>query len=370
MSDTGYFIGVISGTSVDAIDCALIECAPDQTTLLETHSGAFPDDLRTRILALCERPTISLENLGKIDNQIGRAFADAINALLAHSQLAATQITAVGSHGQTIFHQPLGDHRFSTQIGDPNIIAELTGITTISDFRRRDMAAGGQGAPLAPLFHQHFFHNSDLFRCVVNIGGMSNITLLNNAHGATPRGYDTGPGNVLMDAWIQQERGVRFDNSGSWAASGELDEALLKHLLDEPYFSLPSPKSTGRELFNMAWLQTRLANVAHPVSAADVQRTLMELTALTITRSLNTPVPSELIVCGGGAHNHALLQRLQHFLPDTRVLGSDDCGLSADWVEAVTFGWLACQTLNRQAIDSRDLTGARHPVIMGGVYFA
>lgn len=370
MSDTGYFVGVISGTSVDAIDCALVDCSSGQTRVLATQSGKYPDKLRADILSLCESATVSLQDLGTIDNRIARAFADTINALVARSDLDAGHISAIGSHGQTVFHQPSGDHRFSMQLGDPNIIAELTGITTVSDFRRRDMAAGGQGAPLAPLFHQHFFHSAKRHRCVVNIGGMSNITLLNLTHEATPRGYDTGPGNVLMDIWIQQEHGERYDEAGNWAASGQVDSTLLQLLLDEPYFSLPPPKSTGRELFNAAWLHSKLAKLPHPISAANVQRTLLELTALSITRSLDDlTMPAELIVCGGGAHNAALLQRLQQLVPACRVMPSDDCGLSADWVEAVTFGWLAHRTLSRQTVDSRDLTGASHPVIMGGVYY-
>lgn len=370
MSATGYFIGAISGTSVDAIDCALIDCSSGQTRVLATQSGNYPDKLRADIMSLCESATVSLQDLGTIDNRIARAFADTINALVARSDLNAGHISAIGSHGQTVFHQPSGDQRFSMQLGDPNIIAELTGITTVSDFRRRDMAAGGQGAPLAPLFHQHFFHSATRRRCVVNIGGMSNITLLNLAHDATPRGYDTGPGNVLMDIWIQQEHGERYDDAGNWAASGQVDRALLQLLLDEPYFSLPPPKSTGRELFNAAWLGSKLANLPHTLSATNVQRTLLELTALSIIRSLDDlTMPAELIVCGGGAHNAALLQRLQQLLPSSRVMPSDNCGLSADWVEAVTFAWLAHRALSRQTVDSCDLTGASHPVIMGGVYY-
>ncbi|HDZ10274.1 anhydro-N-acetylmuramic acid kinase [Pseudohongiella sp.] len=369
MSDTGYYVGVISGTSVDAIDCALIETTPSHTKLLATCSGKYPDKLRSDILSLCDTASISLQDLGTLDNRIARAFADTINELMAQSNFTASQISAIGSHGQTVFHQPAGDHRFSMQLGDPNIMAELTGVTTVGDFRRRDMAAGGQGAPLAPLFHQHFFYSAEHRRCVVNIGGMSNITLLNPAHEATPRGYDTGPGNVLMDTWIQQERGARFDEAGNWAASGEVDETLLRLLLDEPYFSVPPPKSTGRELFNLAWLQNKLAAVSHSVRAADVQRTLLELTALSISRALDD-VTTELIVCGGGAYNAALMQRLQQLTPTCRVQPSDACGLSADWVEAVTFAWLAHRALNRQTVDSRDLTGASHPVILGGIYYA
>lgn len=371
MSDTGYFIGVISGTSVDAIDCALIECAPSHTRLLATHAGNYPDPLRSDILNLCASASISLQDLGTLDNKVAHAFAHAINTLLAESGMVLSQISAIGSHGQTIFHQPQGPHRFSTQIGDPNVIAEVTGITTICDFRRRDMAAGGQGAPLAPLFHQHFFHTPARRRCVVNIGGMSNMTFLDPAVTATPRGYDTGPGNVLMDIWMQHQRGMHYDAGGAWAASGSVDASLLQELLNEPFFRLAPPKSTGRELFNQAWLLGKLAGVPHAIESVDVQRTLLELTALTISRSLDeSSMPAELIVCGGGAHNTALLQRLQQLLPDTQVMRSDDCGLAADWVEAVTFAWLARQTLNRQAVDSRDLTGARHPVIMGGVYYA
>lgn len=369
MSDTGYFIGVISGTSVDAIDCALVAIDASGISLVDTYSGQYVPELRQQILDLCDSPEISLKQLGTLDIRVGKAFASAINTLLNNNKLAATSVLAIGSHGQTVFHQPEGEDRFSMQIGDPNVIAELTGITTVADFRRRDMAAGGQGAPLAPLFHQHFFFQPEKSRCVVNIGGMANVTWLNSDPETTPKGYDTGPGNVLMDYWIGQHQGTNYDAGGAWANSGKVHPGLLDQLLSEPYFRLPAPKSTGRELFNGAWLKRQLDTLTELPPAQDVQRTLLELTARSIAAEVSPGSLDQLIVCGGGAHNIALLQRLQALQPSVEVSSSDDCGLSADWVEAVTFAWLAQCTLGKKAIDSRELTGASHPVILGGVYY-
>ncbi len=376
MPDTGLYIGVISGTSIDAIDCALIECSHDAIRLLATQSGVIPDSLRERIVLLCNGKNIDLPLLGSTDIDIGRAFAHTINSLLANSGINKNQITAIGSHGQTVYHLPEGCPPFSLQIGDPNTIAELTSITTVADFRRRDMAAGGQGAPLAPLFHQQYFHHPTRKRCVVNIGGISNITWINPNTDSSPSGYDTGPGNVLMDGWIRRHHNQPYDNNGQWAESGQVSEILLQRMLAEPYFQLKSPKSTGRELFNSRWLDTHIEAVA-PVNVADVQRTLLELTATTITGAINrdlttqnTTIADDLIVCGGGAHNAVLLARLQKLLPNTRVVASNEHGLAPDWVEAVTFAWLANKTLLREKVKTENLTGANNPVILGGVYYA
>jgi anhydro-N-acetylmuramic acid kinase len=376
MPDTGLYIGVISGTSIDAIDCALIECSHDAITLLATQSGVIPDALRERIVLLCNGKNIDLPLLGSTDIDIGRAFADTINSLLTNSGIKKNQITAIGSHGQTIYHQPEGSSPFSLQIGDPNIIAELTGITTVADFRRRDMAAGGQGAPLAPLFHQQFFHHPTRTRCVVNIGGISNITWINPNTDSSPSGYDTGPGNVLMDGWIRRHLNLPYDNDGQWAGRGQVSEILLQRMLAEPYFKMKSPKSTGRELFNSRWLDAHIEAVTS-VNVADVQRTLLELTATTISDAIhrdlatqNSTAADDLIVCGGGAHNAVLLTRLQNLLPNTRVVASDEHGLAPDWVEAATFAWLANKTLLREKVKTQSLTGAKNPVILGGVYYA
>lgn len=378
MPDTGLYIGIISGTSIDAIDCALIECSHDAIRLLATQSGVIPDSLRERIVLLCNGKNIDLPLLGSTDIDIGRAFADTINSLLSICGINKNQIIAIGSHGQTVYHLPEGRSPFSLQIGDPNTIAELTGITTVADFRRRDMAAGGQGAPLAPLFHQQFFHHPTRTRCVVNIGGISNISWINPNTDSSPSGYDTGPGNVLMDGWIRRHHNLPYDNNGQWAESGQVSEILLQRMLAEPYFKLKSPKSTGRELFNSRWLDAHIEAVASINEAtADVQRTLLELTATTITGAINRDLATQnstfaddLIVCGGGAHNAVLLARLQKLLPNTRVVASDEHGLAPDWVEAATFAWLANKTLLREKVKTQSLTGAKNPVILGGVYYA
>jgi anhydro-N-acetylmuramic acid kinase len=375
MQDTGYFIGVISGTSVDGIDCALIRIDEGQPKLIATHSGQIPGPLREKILALCTGESISLSRLGETDVEVAKAFAASINSLIKSNGLSHEQIIAIGSHGQTVYHQPEGDNPFSLQIGDPNTISELTGITTVADFRRRDMAAGGQGAPLAPLFHQHYFFHPEKVRCVINIGGMSNITWINDDQADTPHGYDTGPGNVLMDYWINTHLGKSYDESGQWALSGKVNETLLQKMLAEPYFTRPAPKSTGRELFNANWLHHQLVNIA-PDQAENVQRTLLELTAITIADAVSNKthmaapqIVDEVIICGGGAHNKALINRIQELAASSNVAGSDSFGMAPDWVEAVTFAWLASKTLLRQSVSTQILTGSRHPVILGGVYY-
>lgn len=380
MSSTGkpgYYIGLISGTSVDAIDCALIETGRSGTQLIAHHVGHFQGELRQRILELCSNPHTSLLSLGELHVEIGQLFADCVTALLMQEGLSANQIVAIGSHGQTVFHHPYGEFGFSLQIGDPNTIAQRTGITTVADFRQRDIVAGGQGAPLAPLFHQHFFHSPTRCRAIVNIGGMANITWLDEQQTGIPRGFDTGPGNVLMDGWIQRHLQHNYDADGKWAETGAVLPELLRQMLAEDYFSLPAPKSTGRELFNLAWLDAHLirAALAPTVAPQDIQRTLLELTAISISeavessRPINTDLPNDLLVCGGGAHNRYLMARLQQLLPDFEVASTQRFDLDPDWVEAATFAWLASQTLARQHFDSAVLTGARSPVILGGVYY-
>jgi anhydro-N-acetylmuramic acid kinase len=371
MASTQYFIGVLSGTSMDAVDTILADFNQNPPALICTHSEPLPDDLHRNIQILCEDKPVSLRILGETDINIGRVFADAVNNLLIKAGVSPQQITAIGSHGQTVQHQPYAEPPFTLQLGDPNTIAELTGITTVADFRRKDVAAGGQGAPLTPVFHQAFFACQDKQRVVLNLGGIANISILNHADNSGLKGFDTGPANVLMDSWIHLHKGLRFDADGDWAAQGRVSQALLTTLLEEPYLRASPPKSTGRELFNLNWLEHKLKAVPG-LSAVDVQATLLEYTAQTVCASIMQAAPdcSEVIVCGGGVHNGTLMNRLQKILNETTVFSSDSVGLAADWVEAMAFAWLAEQTMKKQPVDCSGVTGARHACILGGIYFS
>ncbi len=365
-----YFIGLLSGTSIDGVDCALVDFSQTPPHLVATHSQLIPHSLREDLLLLCQQDqATSLRSLGETDIALGRLFAEAANTLLAKCRLKPSHIIAIGSHGQTIQHHPIGPHQFTMQIGDPNTISALTGITTVADFRRKDMAAGGQGAPLTPLFHQGYFATGHTNRAVLNIGGIANISLL-SVDAETPLiGFDTGPGNVLMDSWINLKRSLPFDRNGAWARDGAVDSTLLQLLMSEDFFALPAPKSTGRELFNLRWLTEKLAKM-RPIVDVDVQATLLEFTAQTVIQSTDwhSRKIEELIVCGGGAHNAALLQRIRTLMAPIRVISSDEAGLAPDWVEAVAFAWMARKTWLGEAIDCRSVTGARHPCILGGIY--
>lgn len=376
MSDSAYFIGIISGTSMDAIDSVVIHLRGDKLDLIAFHTSKYPSDIRRQLFEVCANPTLSLRDFGQLNVAVGKVFGDSINELLDASCLKPTDITAIGSHGQTVFHAPEAAHAFSLQIGDPNTIATVTGITTVADFRQRDVTAGGQGAPLAPLFHQYFFKKRAAPQCILNIGGISNITWLNNAEGlSTPVGFDTGPGNALMDLWVSRWLRLPYDTDGAWAASGTVVPALLQKFLTESYFQKPAPKSTGRELFNQDWLENCLKAVS-PQLPQDVQRTLLELTARTITNALMETHPDksnptvELLVCGGGVYNKTLMLRLQQLLPDSEVSSTALHGMPPEWIEACTFAWLASKTINREKVDTRVLTGAQRPVVLGGVYFS
>jgi anhydro-N-acetylmuramic acid kinase len=294
-----------------------------------------------------------------------------VNELLAKQKLSPADVVAIGSHGQTIWHEPpqrAARYPFTLQIGDPNTLTELTGITVVADFRRKDMAAGGQGAPLVPALHCELFNSDTVDRIVLNLGGIANITLLPKNRGACV-GLDTGPASVLMDGWIKRHRDADYDEAGLWAASGMTNADLLSALLDEPYFRMPAPKSTGREFLNLAWLDNKLAQIA-PLKPADVQATLLEFTAQTIRAEIEKLLKSgEIIACGGGARNDALLRRLQEVLPAFRLRTSTELGVHADCVEAVAFAWVAKKTLHRETVDFSPFTGARHAVIAGGIYY-
>jgi anhydro-N-acetylmuramic acid kinase len=360
------YIGLMAGTSLDGIDAALVDFA-DGMQLQAFHYTAFSDSLRKRIQAIsrADQP-ILLNDYGTLDGELGHYFADAVQGLLQQAGVAAGQIAAIGSHGQTVYHAPQAEYGFTLQIGDPNRIAYRTGITTVADFRRRDIAAGGQGAPLAPAFHQAAFARDGVSRCIVNIGGIANVTVLG---GECVIGFDTGPGNGLMDAWIQRQRGMTYDANGDWAAQGRVQNTLLDDFLDDTYFALPPPKSTGKEYFSDAWLEHKLL-MHGDFDAADVQATLCRLTAISIADAIrqHAPQAQEILVCGGGAHNQYLLLELQHSL-DLPVESTALLGVHPDHVEAMAFAWLAKQTLSRQPGNLHSVTGADRAVVLGGVYY-
>lgn len=371
MSQRQLYIGLMSGTSADAIDAVLVDL---QSTpqLLAQHTLPLPIKTRQQIHALSLPGDDEIDRMGALDVDLGKLFARTTLQLLASAGISPAQINSIGSHGQTIRHRPPGSSEgtFTLQIGDPNLIAELTGITTVADFRRRDMAAGGQGAPLVPAFHRAIFHAQDKDRVIVNIGGMANLTWL-PTQGQT-LGFDTGPGNVLMDIWIAEHLGKSYDQNGAWAASGTVCQALLDELLATPYFRLPAPKSTGRESFNRAWLDENLRKLKSTLAPADVQATLLELTAITIADSINglSQSSKDIFVCGGGAYNNALMQRLKVLLPKDTVASTAVLGVDPQWIEAMAFAWLAQQTINHRPGNLREVTGATREVILGGVYYA
>ncbi len=369
MANLDYYIGLMSGTSVDGVDCALVQFVGDQPRLIATHFEPIESSLREDILRLCSGKNIDLELYGNTDVSIGQLFARAAITLLANEDIERTAIRAIGSHGQTVFHYPQGDTRFTLQIGDPNSIAQISGITTIADFRRKDMAAGGEGAPLAPVLHRNCFQSTSSDRVVLNVGGIANITVLNKD--GTCLAFDTGPANVLMDYWIGKHQQKNYDKNGDWAASGNIIQPLLKLLLNEPYFSRATPKSTGRELFNGLWLEEKLQKLGLDLAITDVQATLLRFTIDSIVNGIRkTSQPAEVYVCGGGVHNNAFMDDLQVQLSDCNVLSTAKLGIDPDWVEAIAFAWMAKQTGEGRTIDTTPFTGATQATVLGGIYKA
>ena len=357
------YLGVMSGTSLDGLDIALIEQG-QHTRLLATHYVPMPAALHAELLALCSSGPDELARAALAEQRWVELAAQGIQALLAEQQLQPSDIRAIGSHGQTVRHEPA--RGFSIQIGNPALLAELTDISVISDFRRRDIAAGGQGAPLVPAFHEALFATDQ--RCaVLNVGGFSNLSLLQPERPV--HGFDCGPGNVLLDAWIQLQRGERLDRDGAWAACGEVIPELLHSLLGDPFFQTRGPKSTGRELFSLEWLQQHLAQLP-PYAPADVQATLLEMTAQSIIDSLTAAQQNTetLLVCGGGAHNGALMRRLQSLLPSAHVSSTSAQGVPPDWVEAMAFAWLAHCCLEQIPANRPSVTGARGLRVLGAIY--
>lgn len=357
------YIGLMSGTSVDGIDAALVDFSQVQPRLIHHYYYPFPTDLRQNILELCQPGADEIKRMGDLDIALGHAFANAVNQLLKENNLSSKSIQAIGSHGQTIRHYP--NSRYTLQVGDPNIIAAKTGITTIADFRRRDMAHGGQGAPLVPAFHQAVFAKSGQNRAIVNIGGIANITLL-SGNDRQILGFDTGPGNTLLDAWIERHLQQTYDHDGAWAAQGKVNSVLLQKLLKDSYFHLPAPKSTGREYFNLQWLEKYLSP---SFSAVDVQATLIALTSQSIMDAIKKYFSEgEIIICGGGAHNKLLLKQLKIDAAPISVYTSDELGIHSNCIEAMAFAWLAKQTLSKQPGNIATVTGAQQAAILGGIY--
>lgn len=366
-----HYIGLMSGTSVDGIDAALVSLsAGARPVLLATHDHLINAATRSEIQALMRDGPNEIERLGVLDMALGELFAEAANAVIKKAGLVTKDIQAIGSHGQTIRHRPHAAHPFTLQIGNPSVIAERTGITTVADFRGRDMAAGGQGAPMVPAFHHQMFHSPQRHRAIINIGGIANVTGLPADASQPVTGFDTGPGNTLLDQWIGRHHARTHDEAGEWAASGQSSEEMLGKLLSDPYFRAAPPKSTGREHFNMEWLQAHLKKLAVPLSAADVQATLLQLTAQSIAQAIREFLPrtQEAYVCGGGAHNRELMAALAGSMSGMPVATTDALGLSPDWVEAAAFAWLAHRTLEKQPGNLPSVTGAKRAVILGGIY--
>ncbi len=368
-----YYVGLMSGTSLDAIDAVLLRIEDNGVIeVVSVLNTPFPDHISGQLRNMIVGKVESLHELCSLDTELGEIYAAITLDLISKSGYSSGEIRAIGSHGQTVRHQPDGKHPYSLQIGNPSVIAEVSGITTVANFRIRDIAAGGQGAPLLPAFHKAVFSDPDRQRVIVNIGGIANITLLPRIKSKNiVTGYDTGPGNCLLDSWSLSCRGVAYDKNGRWSASGTVDQKMLDSLIADDYFSKSPPKSTGTEYFNLDWLEANYPFVTE-LKAEDVQATLAELTA----HSIALPIiregydNNEIYLCGGGIHNRDLTERLQRHLSAADIFSTEKLGLDPDFVEATAFAWLAWRTMEKKAGNLPAVTGARHPVILGGVFLA
>lgn len=371
-SSSQCFIGLMSGTSLDGVDGVLVDFADSQPRVLAAAFEDFPPALREALLALQASGPDEIHREALAANGLARCYANCVNALLAANGRAAGAIRAIGAHGQTIRHQP-GRHDgigYTRQTQHPAVLAELTGITVVADFRARDIAAGGQGAPLVPAFHQALFGGDAEARVVCNLGGFSNISILPAAGSDAPvRGFDCGPANVLLDMWVQRHRGTPYDAGGAWARTGQIDRTLLARMLADPFFAQQPPKSTGRDLFNAAWLDAQLQAHAD-IAPADVQATLVALSAEAIARDIHAHAPHarSLIACGGGARNAAVLDYLRTALPTLTVTTSDAFGIPPQQIEPLAFAWLARQCLAGLPCNEPAVTGARGPRVLGAIY--
>ncbi|OED42833.1 anhydro-N-acetylmuramic acid kinase [Endozoicomonas sp. (ex Bugula neritina AB1)] len=361
-------IGLMSGTSLDGIDAAAVSITESGLSMLASHSIDMPADLKKKIQQICQPGDNEIALMAEIIPAFVRLSANAISAVMKKANLTSEQITAIGSHGQTVRHMP--DHGFTLQLDDPSLLAELTGITVVADFRRRDIAAGGQGAPLVPAFHKAVFGNDQESRVVVNIGGISNITALPKSSDQVIIGFDTGPGNLLMDYWCQENLGLPYDIDGQWAASDTHDEILLETMLSEPFFRQLPPKSTGRELFNSHWLNDMLKGFKG-LSPASIQATLCRLTARGISDAIKQHAPDteSIYICGGGALNKTLMKNISSLFPGVEINTTAQLGIAPQWVEAIALAWLAQQTLTSQSGNIPSVTGAIGKRVLGGVFY-
>ncbi len=362
-----YHIGLISGTSMDAVDTALVEFN-EKANLKFYNEYPIESSLKDEIRQINEKS--NLIDVATLDNKLGHIFANAANDIIKKANIDANQIAAIGSHGQTILHAPTITEKTSIQISDPNIISAETGITTVADFRRMDMAYGGQGAPLASSFHEYQFKKNDESIVVLNIGGFANVTLL-PCNISEIIGFDTGPGNALLDDWIKKNKNVEYDKDGHWANSGKSDSELLELLLKDDYFSLSMPKSTGREYFNLEWLENNLGKINKELSAETIQATLLKLTIITITDAIKRYSIGfdKVLVCGGGVNNPLLMKGIQELLGTYMdITTTSDFGLPPDCIEAVTFAWLAKKRLENKSVNISTVTGANKNAILGGIY--
>ena len=358
------YIGMMSGTSLDGIDTVLADFSGRVPRILAAHATPYSATLRAEVLALQTRGNNELERSQRLALQLADTYVDSVNALLASTHFCATQVCALGCHGQTVRHAP--QHGYSVQLNSPARIAERTGIDVIADFRSRDLAAGGQGAPLVPAFHQAVFGDDHDARVIVNIGGIANLTRL--TPGQPVIGFDTGPGNMLLDAWIEHTQGVHYDRDGAWAAGGHVRPDLLARLLSDPFFAAPPPKSTGRDLFSLAWLQARLDGSE---TAQDIQATLIALTAHSIATAIqrNCPTTRTVFLCGGGAYNLTLFHALGAQLPHCAVhTTAEQLGVPAQEVEALAFAWLAYAFTQRIPSNLPAVTGAQGARVLGALY--
>jgi anhydro-N-acetylmuramic acid kinase len=365
MSDE-LFIGMLSGTSRDGVDAVLVNFSQKNMEILHATCTPYPTAIKATLDQLIETgapPSTEVAQL--LDENLGRFFARTAQNLLADTGMETRDIRAIGSHGQTVWHEPDADKPITIQLGKPELIAKGTSSIVVADFRTADVNAGGQGAPLAPLLHQRIFQNNGENRAVLNLGGIANLTLLPTSGGVS--GYDCGPGNCLMDMWTQRHLQKDYDNNGNWASKGKVSSQLLENLLDDPYFKLPSPKSTGLEYFNIHWLDNRL--VDSEAALADVQCTLAEFTAVSIADCLSgSAKPERLLVCGGGAQNAYLMRRIAANLPDVVVESTSRYGVDPDWVEGLLFAWLARERLDESLQNTSPITGADQPILLGTIH--
>ncbi|MCX5773508.1 MAG: anhydro-N-acetylmuramic acid kinase [Fusobacteria bacterium] len=365
-----YYIGIMSGTSVDGIDAVLVDFIEKYPfiKLIETLSVPFEENLRSDIVKLLETFTIHLQKLGEIDHRLGLAYANAALILCEKAKINISSVVAIGCHGQTIFHDPRGKYPFTMQIGDSNIIAAKTGISVVNDFRRLDMAFNGDGAPLTPVFNQCFLYSKNEKRAILNLGGIANITILADLPSEV-LGFDNGPANCLMDLWIQKKKGVKYDKNGDFARSGRANTELLNRMLSESYFMLPAPKSTGKELFNLPWLESILMDYSL-VSDEDVQATLLDLTLKSLVNDIKKYCPKidALYLCGGGAYNTYLVEKLKESLGDVIIETTQKIGLHPQWMEAVAFAWFAKRRIEELPANLPSVTGANQLTLLGALY--